>query len=58
MFRRLIFLIYIYNYRFKGFLAQYVKGESLEKCIDCAIWAASVVIQQRGCNFPKEVDYV
>ncbi len=35
-----------------GFLAQFIKKEDLEKCIRCAIWSSSLVIQQSGCNFP------
>ena len=26
-----------------GFLAQLVKGEGIEKCIDCGIWASGVI---------------
>lgn len=40
-----------------GFLAQYVKGESLEKCIDCGIWSSTLIIQRSGCTFPKTMDY-
>lgn len=40
-----------------GFLAQYVKGESIEKCIDCGIWVSSLIIQRSGCTFPDTMDY-
>ncbi len=40
-----------------GFLAQYVKGETLEKSIDCGIWSASLIIQRSGCTFPDTMDY-
>lgn len=40
-----------------GFLAQYVKGESLEKCIDCGIWASTLIIQRSGCTFPENLEY-
>lgn len=29
-----------------GFLAQYAKNEPLEKCVDCGIWSASLIIQR------------
>ncbi len=41
-----------------GFISQYAKGESLEKCIDCGTWASSVVIQQSGCTFPEKMLYI
>jgi len=40
-----------------GFLAQYAKGESLEKCIDCGIWSSALIIQRSGCTFPETMDY-
>lgn len=40
-----------------GFLSQYVKGQSLEKAIDCGIWSSSLVIQRSGCTFPEKMDY-
>ena len=40
-----------------GFLAQYAKGESLEKCIDCGIWSSTLIIQRSGCTFPESMDY-
>jgi adenosine kinase len=40
-----------------GWLAQYAKGASLEKCIDCGIWVSGVIIQRSGCTFPDEMTY-
>lgn len=40
-----------------GFIAQYVKGESIEKCIDSGVWAATLIIQRSGCTFPSKCDY-
>jgi len=40
-----------------GFLAQYAKGESLEKCVDCGIWSSALIIQRSGCTFPETMDY-
>lgn len=34
-----------------GFLAQYVKGKDLEKCIDCGIWVSGLIIQRSGNCF-------
>lgn len=40
-----------------GFLAQYVLGQNLEKCIDCGIWSSGLIIQRSGCTFPKLMEY-
>merc|ERR1712228_798174 len=40
-----------------GFLAQLVKGQPLEKCVDAGHWAARFVIQQSGCTLPGDCDY-
>jgi adenosine kinase len=40
-----------------GFLAQFVKDEGLDKCIDCGIWASGLIIQRSGCTFPETMDY-
>lgn len=40
-----------------GFLAELVRGSSLEKCITCASHAAAVIIQHQGCTFPEKCDY-
>lgn len=34
-----------------GFLSQFINEKPLEKCIDCGIWAAVLMIQQSGCSF-------
>ncbi|KAH0787093.1 Adenosine kinase [Histomonas meleagridis] len=36
-----------------GFLAYYIKGESLQKCIEAGNYCASCNIQERGCSVPK-----
>jgi len=41
-----------------GFMAQYTQGKPIESCVKCGIWAASVIIQFSGCQFPKDVTYV
>lgn len=38
------FLLYLKG----GFLSQYIENKSIEKCIDCGIWASGEVIQQHG----------
>ena len=35
-----------------GFLSQYVNGKSLEECMKAGHWAASQIIQFRGCVIP------
>jgi len=40
-----------------GFLAQYIQAQPLEECVKCGIWAATVIIQQQGCTFPKDKFY-
>ena len=40
-----------------GFLGQYIRGKPIHECVDCGIWAASEVIQQQGCTFPKDKKY-
>jgi adenosine kinase len=34
-----------------GFLSQYIKGASLEKCARAGNWAASVIIKHVGCTY-------
>jgi adenosine kinase len=41
-----------------GFLSQYMKGKSLDKCMKAGHWAASVIIQKRGCQIPNDIRYV
>jgi len=38
-----------------GFLSQLLQGRSLETCISCGIWAATLIIQQDGCAFPADM---
>lgn len=40
-----------------GFIAQLVKGNSLENCIKCGIWTATQIIQRSGCSFDNSVLY-
>ena len=40
-----------------GFLSQLVKGKDLRKCMDAGHWAASVIIQRRGCEIPVDIKY-
>ncbi|CAN0215318.1 unnamed protein product, partial [Hapterophycus canaliculatus] len=40
-----------------GFLAQLVKNESIEKCVDAGHWASGVVVQHAGCTFPSTCEY-
>jgi adenosine kinase len=39
-----------------GFLAKFMKGCKLEECVYTGHWAASQIIQTRGCQFPKNCD--
>ena len=41
-----------------GFLSQLMKGKSLDKCMKAGHWAASVIIQKRGCQIPNDIRYV
>uniref|UniRef100_A0A0K0FH12 Adenosine kinase n=1 Tax=Strongyloides venezuelensis TaxID=75913 RepID=A0A0K0FH12_STRVS len=40
-----------------GFLAQLIQEKSFDECIKCANYAASIIIQQHGCTFPKTCEY-
>ena len=40
-----------------GFLSQLVKNKDLRKCMDAGHWAASVIIQRRGCEIPVDIKY-
>ncbi|MCQ2817412.1 MAG: PfkB family carbohydrate kinase [archaeon] len=40
-----------------GFLSQYMQGKSLEECMICGHWAASIIIQYRGCQIPYGLVY-
>lgn len=41
-----------------GFLSQYIKGKSLDKCMKAGHWAAAVIIQKRGCQIPNDIRYI
>nr|XP_024216062.1 adenosine kinase 2-like isoform X2 [Halyomorpha halys] len=41
-----------------GFMAQFVKGESLDIAVKCAIWAAGVVVQNSGCTVTGKPNFV
>ena len=40
-----------------GFLSKYMRKESLDKCMHAGHWAASIIIQTRGCKIPEGVVY-
>lgn len=40
-----------------GFLSQLIQGKSLEQCVDCGAYAASVVIKYFGCDYPRVCSY-
>jgi adenosine kinase len=40
-----------------GFLSQLVKSKSLDCCMKAGHWAASMIIQSRGCQIPADTDY-
>ena len=40
-----------------GFLAQLVKKQSIDKCVDCGIWASGIIIQCSGCEYPAHISY-
>ncbi|CAL4182117.1 unnamed protein product, partial [Meganyctiphanes norvegica] len=40
-----------------GFLAQLIKGEEMDVCIKCGIWAATHIIQRSGCTMDPDVKY-
>jgi adenosine kinase len=40
-----------------GFLSKFVNKESLEECMSAGHWAASVIIQTRGCQIPESLTY-
>jgi len=41
-----------------GFLSQLMKGKTLDKCMKAGHWAASVIIQKRGCQIPNDIRYI
>ena len=40
-----------------GFLSKYMPGKPLEECMKAGHWAAALVIQKRGCQYPSECLY-
>jgi adenosine kinase len=40
-----------------GFLSQYVQGKKLDECMKAGHWAASVIIQKRGCDIPMDIKF-
>ena len=40
-----------------GFLSQFMKGKSLDKCMKAGHWAASVIIKRRGFQIPNDFTY-
>ena len=40
-----------------GFLSQLVKGKKLDECMKAGHWAASIIIQKRGCQIPCDIKY-
>jgi len=40
-----------------GFLASYMLGKRLDDCMKAGHWAASQIIQTRGCQFPRFCEY-
>ena len=40
-----------------GFLSQFMKGKTLDKCMRAGHWAASVIIKRRGCQIPNDFTY-
>ena len=41
-----------------GFLSQFIKGKSVEESMIAGHWAASIIIQKRGCQIPAEINYI
>ena len=40
-----------------GFLSQYMPGKPLDECMKAGHWAAALVIQRRGCQYPNECEF-
>jgi len=40
-----------------GFLGRFVKNNNLEECMAAGHWAASIIIQERGCKIPENCLY-
>jgi len=41
-----------------GFLAQFVQKRPMAKCVECGIWAATVIIKRSGCTFPEKMEFL
>ena len=37
-----------------GFLSKFMPGKSLDECMRAGHWAAALIIQRRGCQYPQE----
>jgi adenosine kinase len=40
-----------------GFLSKYMPGRSLDECMKAGHYAAAIVIQKRGCQYPQKCDF-
>lgn len=40
-----------------GFLAQLINGKPISECINCAHYAANVIVKRSGCSLPEKHDY-
>lgn len=40
-----------------GFLSKYMPGRPLDECVKAGHWAAAIVIQKRGCQYPTECTF-
>ncbi|XP_046441512.1 adenosine kinase-like isoform X2 [Daphnia pulex] len=38
-----------------GFISQILQGRPIDVCARCGVWAATQIIQQDGCTFPKDL---
>ena len=41
-----------------GFLSQFVNGKKLDECKKVGHWAASIIIQKRGCQIPADINFI
>lgn len=40
-----------------GFLAEYIRGKSLDDSIRCGCYATNIVLKHEGCTFPEVCGY-
>jgi len=40
-----------------GFLSRYIMGKSINESVSAGHWAAGLIIQSRGCQFPEKCEY-